>query len=414
MTQNLQTKKIGEKLMYNMLLQNNNPFKGNKGYDYNNVETKENNHSNKDNFFLNNENLLGKINDDHLSNKIDSLYDNKPCNAKKETKFQNADFTKMNFNADLIIDKLKEHRIIDLNYKYSNRFILAILFFIFALVGFGVLILIYLKKKKLLAAIFNIIFNPDESTKILAYKDLQNFKFPNFFKLINVDPLIYSTLLALLAACGYANVWSYCSMLLQRFSVPEFKNNKILLNLMFITGIIANTLIISILMLNEISIFEFVDLNIKSSKVSCKKLAYLIYIIMIILFTFLGIKNLESLRNQIQCADENFAKKFKFKKILLALSLLLMTIYLVTLAIDDYKQTQIQNHENFIKNFKKITLQNAIRKWTLLIIPYLLYNINALIHLTYYYDIVYIQKKLSIIIDKEYFFNDDSKSLLLA
>ena len=84
---------------------------------------------------------------------------------------------------------------------------------------------------------FNILKNQENQKNYLnKIKEINSYFYPlpNFYKLKYVQPLFYSISISLLSLVGILNVWFYCSMFLQRFSVPEFRKEKIMIHFMFI------------------------------------------------------------------------------------------------------------------------------------------------------------------------------------
>jgi hypothetical protein len=240
---------------------------------------------------------------------------------------------------------------------------------------------------------------------------------PAFYTMHKVQPLIYSISILLVAVIGLFNVWFYCSMLLQRFSVPELQSKKIGIHFMFILGILSNTMYVFFGFSNEILKLE--KLKIRDVRISMSTIVYLTFIVFNIFFAVVAILSLESLikgtnHNQNEenrqlytssCPQRSEKKNFK-TRISQKIKMKKYVIYLATFVILLYiTGIFIRNHEQINENHKKHskTRFQFVLELILFILPYILFIINAFLNLTFYSDIIYIQDNLMTIIDREYF-----------
>jgi len=290
--------------------------------------------------------------------------------------------------------------------KFSYAHALPITYFIVSISSLFILILIHFYQENFFN--FNIHdFKIKNVKKITSPYSL----FPNFFKIKKIQPIIFSIAVSIISLSGLLNVWCYCSMLLQRFSVPEFRNNKILIHFMFILGIISNLIILFFGV--SPSFLNLESIKIKEIKISITTITYLIFIFLNILFAVIGFKNLEFLKKQIDCNDEIFSKKLNNKRVILYLCLFLLLIYILAICIKQKENSQnyYLYESKFLKNKK---FENFIFDFILFFYPYLLFILNAFLNLGFYSDIIYLQKILTTIIDKEYFLMNEDNSYLLA
>jgi hypothetical protein len=175
-----------------------------------------------------------------------------------------------------------------------------------------------------------------------------NFHFPNFYELKKIQPLLFSISVLILSLSGMLNVWFYCSMLLQRFSVTEFRNNKILISLMFILGIIYNFLILFFFFSpNFLSYLKLDSIKIKEIKLSLTVIIYLSYVFLNIFFAVIGLKSLEMLQKQVEYTDACFSSKLRWKRAILYFCLFMLLIYFCALYI---KQKNMKIDEKKIQN----------------------------------------------------------------
>jgi len=188
---------------------------------------------------------------------------------------------------------------------------------------------------------------------------------------------------------------------------------------MFILGIISNTLLIFLGFSPEIFVKD--SLEFKEIKINFNTIIYLVFIFFNILFSIIGLKCLQFLKKQILCDDEWFNRKLKIKKILLYLILFIILIYIFAVCIKNNKIKINKNYSETNKNFNFILTGDENEKiWTLVFYiilcfsPYFLFVLNAFLNLGYYSDIIYLQKKLNTIIDKEYFYYNEESCLLVS
>jgi hypothetical protein len=229
---------------------------------------------------------------------------------------------------------------------------------------------------------------------------------PAFYTMHKVQPLIYSLSILTVSLIGLMNAWFYCSMLLQRFSVPELQSKKIGIHIMFILGILSNTMYVFFGFSNEILKLE--KIKIRDVRISLSTIVYLTFIVFNILFAVVAIVSLESLNKNTR-ADEIYASflgkktmktkiahKIRLKRYIISLAVFVIILYLTGIFI--------RNHEQINSNHKKQkTHFQFLLELILFLLPYFLYIINAFLNLSFYADIIYLQDNLMTIIDREYF-----------
>jgi len=212
--------------------------------------------------------------------------------------------------------------------------------------------------------------------------------FPVFFNLTSIHSNLYLIAVMIISISGIITVWFFCSMLLQRFSVPELRTKKIYVHFMFILGIFAN--IIYIFMGFSPEMLKIESIKFRNLKLSLPLIVFLVFIIFNIIFSFMS-------SWYVECIDTNtstkrIAKKRKVKKFVLYLAILLITVYIFSVIL------HTNGAAKFIKGIQKIIL-NLV----LVIGPYALYILNAFMNLSLYSDLVFIREIMSQIMEKDYF-----------
>lgn len=417
---------------------NTNNLSSNSNNNNNNYINSPTNKSNINNINMNNNDLDQSISINN-STKGDNSYNIKnkgsPTNINTFDDYNSNN--KISFTQNLLASKYNEiskfeydtlagikNIFANVSYKFSYSYILPVIYFFIAICTLIILILINFYKENFFSLEKFNIFKIKENHHF-TQMDLKEIKkinsyfypLPNFYKLKCVQPLFFSVAIGSLSLAGILNVWFYCSMFLQRFSVPEFRKNKIMIHFMFILGIISNALLIFLGFSPEIFIKD--SIKFKEIKINFNTIIYLVFIFFNILFSIIGLKSLQFLKKQILCDDEWYNSKLKIKKFMLYLILFIMLIYISAVCI---KNNQIKINRNFSdKTFERNNKKFSNEKiWTLFYYivlcfsPYFLFVLNAFLNLGYYSDIIYLQKKLNTIIDKEYFYYNNEENCLLV
>jgi hypothetical protein len=230
--------------------------------------------------------------------------------------------------------------------------------------------------------------------------------FPIFFSLKTIQPYFFSFSILTISLAGFLNVWFFSSILLQRFSVPELRKHKMAIHLMFIIGIFAN--IIYIFFGFSPELFKMETIKIKNIKISLSLIIFLTFIIFNVLFSVMTIYSLEKLHKHENSDDNKLRKNIRIKTTLVYLSLLVMFIYIMTIILENNINEELTiEGKSWNKNIHKSF------QYIVLFFPYILYTLNALMNLSYYYDIIYIQEQMNLIIDKEYFINNEERALFI-
>jgi hypothetical protein len=221
---------------------------------------------------------------------------------------------------------------------------------------------------------------------------------PCFYSLNLTQPVIFHSSIFLLSFIGLLNVWFYCSMLLQRFSVPELQSKKIGIHTMFVLGILANLLYILFGISRSFLIVEKIVIN--DVKISLTTITFLTFVFFNILFALFAVLSLQALQHHTQDCNMkkeslNIKEKIKVKRFIIYLAVFIMAIYIIAITI--------KNHEHVEKNSQLRTKLSLLLEIVVFILPYAIYVVNAFINLSCYSDVIYIQKSLMTVIDKEYF-----------
>lgn len=310
-------------------------------------------------------------------NDIENGYECDNENENEETK----ETSKVNKKDELNL--LKKQNFCFIN--SSHAYIFPITYFIISITSIFILILLHCIKD-------NLGLSKDRHAQ---------YPFPGFYTLNQAEPILYHLSTIMISLIGLLNVWFYCSMLLQRFAVPELQSKKIWIHLMFILGILSNTTFVFFGFSHNIYAIE--KIVIKDIKISLGTLIFLTFQFLNILFGLLSIFCLDALFKEtggyFNCKKKKKEKvdlknkiknKIVIKKSILYLSVFVMLLYIGGIALKD------QNQEN--SSYCEIILN-----FILFILPYVIFIVNAFLNLSYYSDILFIQDNLMTIIDKEFF-----------
>lgn len=232
----------------------------------------------------------------------------------------------------------------------------------------------------------------------------------SFFYLSSTSRYLFYVSFLSISVCGVFLVWTYSSILIQRFSVPEMQKIKIYIYFMFSLGIISNALLV---MYGAFSEEIFVYQNLKTAKISMASLFFIAYIFFNLITAVFSIKIIYFLKNQNnknlfyssvsfynmndEQSEKELEEKVKTKTILIYLMIFVLFVYIGGVIIQ-----KNQNKESIKSKMKLI----SITFWICEICPYLLFIMNAFLNFSYYNEILYTKHSLNRFIDKEYFKQD--------
>ena len=149
---------------------------------------------------------------------------------------------------------------------------------------------------------------------------------PEFYNLKTIQPLFFSLSVLIISIAGLFNVWHFCSMLLQRFSVPELSKNKIIIHFMFIFGSFSHFIFIffgfspSVIGIQTIKM-SFIDLSLTI-------VIFIVFIIFNILFAVLAYFAIEKLRLQNKQTEKNLKNSVRVKIYVIFFAILTLSIYI--------------------------------------------------------------------------------------
>lgn len=269
---------------------------------------------------------------------------------------------------------------------------------------------------------------------INVYKDKEtrkNFEnlpmnpFPGFATLKELQPKILSASILIISISGFLNVWFFCSLLLQRFSVPELKSNKLTVHLMFILGIFGNIIFIFFGFSPELLDLEIS--KVKILRISLSMIIFLSFVFFNTLFASLTLMVFENFRKIIAMNDTRLKRNIRLKKGVVYLTVFICFVYISSIFLKYYlhplnvEQLKISKEKETApikESGRNIDIyEGYIMKMVdslLFILPYLIFLLNAFINFTYYFDIRYVDDVINIIIDKEFFLTGEESNLLLC
>lgn len=312
-------------------------------------------------------------------------------------------------NISLIKQEKNKKYFTKLQYK-SSKFIFPL--FYFASSAFFLFNLLFLN-----------IFEGEETRKNFEVMPMS--PFPSFNVLKELQPNVFNAVILIISISGFINVWCFCSLLLRRFSVPELESNKLIVHLMFILGIFGNISFIFFGCSPELLTFEMN--HFKHLKISLSMIIFLSFIFMNILFAAMSLVVLQNFKNQIAFNDKRLQRNIRTKKVIVHLTIFMLVLYISSIVAHYYVKTS-QETTSKMKNLKYNYNNNkdysssltfiipclSFIQFLLYIIPYFLFSLNALMNLSYYSDISYLENVIHLIIDKEFFLTNDESDLLLS
>jgi hypothetical protein len=229
--------------------------------------------------------------------------------------------------------------------------------------------------------------------------------FPGFSSLKEWQPKIYSINILIISISGLLNVWFFSSLLLQRFSVPELKNNKPTVHLMFILGIFGNIIYLFFGFSPELLKLETDSIHVM--KISLSMIIFLSFVFFNLLFATLTLNVFSNFKERIAPNDLRLKRNIRGKKYTVYLTIFTITIYMLSIGIDYTYLSKNNKKQIYNSKFHKII------SFLLLILPYVLFVLISLINLSYYFDVIYLEDVINKIIDREFFMNEDTNVLLL-
>jgi hypothetical protein len=237
-------------------------------------------------------------------------------------------------------------------------------------------------------------------------KNLKN-SLPSFYSLYKSESGVYIASILIIAITGCLDVWFLSSLLIQRFSVPELKSSKLTVNVMFFLGIFSNVVFIFLGFSSKI--LEVETEKIKYIRISLSMIIFLTFIFFNIFFAVLSLKVFIVFQNKIAINDKKLRKNVRTKSYIIYLILFIFILYLSSIIIDFYLHLN-KSERKYLKakfNFILKTLDIL-----LLTLPYILFIMNALVNLSNSLDIKYLEDVINVVVDKEYFLQDETQLLL--
>jgi len=270
------------------------------------------------------------------------------------------------------------------------------------------------------------IFEIEETSKNI--QAMPTTPFPSFSIIKELQPNLFTGIVLIIAISGFLNVWCFCSLLIQRFSVPELKSNKLLVHLMFILGILGNISFIFFGCSPKLLYLE--TNNIIHIKISLSTIILLAFLFFNLLFGTMTILVFENLQKKIAFNDNRLKRNIKTKRIVIHLTTFIMLIYISAILINFYGQAPRQ-HLKFSKLKSKDTKPDnsfndediyyhtasnyiSVIKSLLFVLPFFLFALNAVLNISYYFDISYLENVINLIVDKEFFLTNEESNLLLS
>jgi hypothetical protein len=241
--------------------------------------------------------------------------------------------------------------------------------------------------------IYDYFFNKKPNAKVSE-------QVPEFYSLKNIQPQFFALSVLIISVAGLFNVWYYCSMLLQRFSVPELSKNKVIVHFMFIFGSFSNFIFIffglspAIVGIKTMKL-TFIELNLTMT-------IFLVFIICNIFFAILAWYAIEKIRGQSPQAKENLRNSVRMKLYVVTLAVISLGFYIF--AMISYNNYKLNGYKD-----ESLKQYYIMLRLVIFLLPYFLYIINAFLNLTYYSDILKIQAHLNVFLENEYFIVSSSE-----
>jgi hypothetical protein len=216
----------------------------------------------------------------------------------------------------------------------------------------------------------------------------------SYFDLIQINDIIYKIYCCMANLSGILIVFVLFLTLNQRFKVPEYKDNTIKLYMMILFGLISH-------MLNLYrGFFVFFKANIidlGSSFEEHPETLFIGYILFSIFFSIYSLTMIDLLRTQMTKEDYWYI----YRVILVSFLSIFTIIYTSFLLYKNHYVTKYSSNNNLISQYMN---------YVLVMFPYFIHSLNAVMVFSYYFEIKYLNMILTRNLDVDYLFEaEDAK-----
>ena len=291
------------------------------------------------------------------------------------------------FSVFLEEQDMKNQMNFNLKNTMSNKMIYLSIFPLFYFLAsiLMMIVLILIKNKQ------KIILNSDVN--------INNMIFHSYYDLDLINPLIYKIYTFITTIAGMVIVITIFSIMHQRFKVPEYKTHSIKLYIMIIFGIVGNSITFIKGFMPLMHYDDLIQTINNELKIEISQLLFLIWIFFSVFFAIYSMNILKLLRSKQSMTLNNEENWYNYK-ILIIIYLNITTLIYVGFIL----------HQNNILKFN--LFQNFVEgnmNYVLLLFPYFIHTIHAILILSYYFELKYLNIALSQNLDVDYLFDDTEK-----
>jgi hypothetical protein len=228
-----------------------------------------------------------------------------------------------------------------------------------------------------------------------------NLLLPSFFDLVMINPLVYKIYTCLATITGMIIVMTLFSICYQRFKVPEYRTHTIKLYVMTLFGTIFN-LITFVRGFIPLVHYDQIMFHVSDSlKIELSQLVFIALIMFSVLFSIYSQNILHLLRLKQSVFPINNEENWYNFKLLIIFYLNVFTIIYVMFLLHENELITISIFSNFVE-------KNMI--YVLVMFPYFIHVINAILVFSFYFEFKYLTKTLSQNLDVDYLFDESNRN----
>jgi len=242
---------------------------------------------------------------------------------------------------------------------------------------------------------------------------IKNFRIPNYYDLLEANPLIFRLYSYTTALIGLAIVFILFSVLKQRFKVPEYREDSFKLYIMLIFGIISSFFNFAKGIVPFLENYKIICQNFSENFEFKFDLSHFVFIALVffsILFSIYSItifRQLQKKQKFSRIVDDEEHNWHIYKIMLicvLSVYLLIYIIYLTFLYNDKSIIILSESVNSYLKsNYKIVTAM----------FPYYIHVLHSLLIFSMYFELKYANRSLSQNADVDYLFENCEEEILV-
>jgi hypothetical protein len=226
-----------------------------------------------------------------------------------------------------------------------------------------------------------------------------NLILPSYYDLVLINPLIFKIYTCLATITGMVIVMTLFSICNQRFKVPEYRTHTIKLYIMTLFGTIFNVItfirgFIPIMHYDQL-LYTVTD----SLKIELSQLVFLSFIFFSVFFSIYSHNILQLLKSkQVGSIEE---ESWYYFKLTIIFYLNVFTVIYIVFLLHENELIKIGIFRTFIE-------KNMI--YVLVMFPYFIHIINAVLVFSFYFEFKYLNIALSQNLEVDYLFDENNRN----